>query len=658
MKIGTYYYPEQWPREQWKRDFDTMALMGLQIVHIGEFAWGTIEPREGDYQLDWIDECLGYAAERRMDVILCTPTAVLPVWMVDRDPTVINTHVRFGGRRHSNHLHPLVRERSRLVADAMAKRFGNHPSLIGWQIDNEFNAHFDQSEVTRKAFQDWLRAKYGTIDALNKAWGCAFWNTFYTDFAQIRMPASRDPEYRNQHECLDASRFWSDSFAEYAKLQSDAIRPHSPGRWVTTNFMPFFADIDPGAKASREAFDLWSWDTYPISGQGRAFANERFRIADPSVTGYVHEQMRGYNGRWALMEVQPGQINWSGYPVMPLPGAIRVMLWQAFCHRAEFVTVYRFRRPRFGIEMFHDGLVDWDGTTPMRGGREFSQTIRELQTLRDSLGGGSTLEQLQDDRPVAILHDHDQILYYLSLPQAKRFDYPGVCRRWHASSLRSGASARVVTRVGDAKGARVLVVPSHQMIEQSTVDALREFAEQGGHVIITGRTGLLDRNGQAWEALYSSPMYDLVGARTTGYDSLPEETFATVDMGGAKHKWGAWGDQVQPEAGTEVWATYADQFYAGMPAVTHAWRGKGSVTFVGPVDSDSLADAVMERVLPMAGVGVTKVPAPNVRVHKLGGVTVLLNFSPDAVECPAPKSAKLLIGERRVPPAGVAVWRE
>jgi beta-galactosidase len=657
MKIGTYYYPEQWPREQWTRDFDSMASMGLQIVHIGEFAWGTIEPREGAFQLDWIDECMRLASERRMDVILCTPSAVLPIWMVDRDPSVLFTGLRFGGRRHANHLHPLVRERSRLVAEAMAKRFGHHPSLIGWQIDNEFGGPFDQSEVTRRAFHDWLSAKYGSIDALNQAWGCAFWNTYYTSFEQVKFPARRDPEYRSPHECLDASRFWSDSFAGYAKLQSDAIRPHSPGRWVTTNFMPFFPDIDPNAKDCREAFDLWSWDTYPVHGTGKAYADERFRIADPSHVGYVHEQMRSHNGRWALMEVQPGQVNWSGYPVQMSPGAVRLLLWQAFCHRADFVTVYRFRRPRMGIELFHDGLVDWDGVTPMRGGREFAQTVRELSTVRESLGGGSTLESLQDDRPVAILHDHDQLLYYLSLPQSKRFDYPAACKVWHAASLRAGASASVVTRIGDAKSARVLIVPAYQMIEPATVEALRAFADEGGHVVITGRTALMDRTGQAWEAPYAGPIHDLIGARVIGYDALPEETFGTVEMSGKHHKWGAWGDQVQPDAGTEVWACYVDQFYAGTPAVTHAWRGKGSVTFVGPVDAESLAEAVMEKVLPMAGISLQRVPASNVRIHKLGAITVMLNFSPTAAEAPAPAAAKFLVGERRVPPAGVAVWK-
>ncbi|MFT3787759.1 MAG: beta-galactosidase [Tepidisphaeraceae bacterium] len=652
MRIGTYYYPEQWPREQWKRDFETMKSMGLQIVHMAEFAWGTIEPSEGKYQLDWIDECIGLAEAAGMQVILCTPTAVLPVWMVERDPSVLLTERRFGGRRHANHVHPLVAERSKLVARAMAERFGNRKSVIGWQIDNELGAHFDQSERTHAAFRAWVRDKYKTIDEVNRAWGCGFWNTFYTDFSQIKFPSRRDPEYRNQHECLDASRFWSWTFAQYVKLQADEIRRRSPGRWVTTNFMTFHPDADPGD--FQDIFDLWSWDTYPITGWGGDFKDERFRIADPASVGYMHDQMRGYSGRWALMEVQPGQVNWTGVPVQTMPGAVRQLLWQAFAHRSEFVTVYRFRRPRVGIEQFHDGLVDWDGVTPMRGGREFAQVITELKKLHDVVG--VELASLTDKQTVSILHDHDQLWYYQSLPQARRFDYVGICRRWHRVSEELAQGVRVTTTIDGAQDTDVLIVPAKQMIEASTIKGLEKFARDGGHVIITGRTGIFDRNGHAWEAKLAEPIHGLIGAAVTGYDSLPERTFGSVDMDGASHAWGMWGDQLEPHEGTAVWARYSDQFYAGTPAVTHRTLGRGSVTYVGPVDSDSLASAVLEKVLKLAGVETLKLE-PNTRVHRVGPVTVFANANPRPVVAPAPAGAEFIIGQRRVDAAGVCVWK-
>src|ERR1035437_7033016 len=197
MKIGTYYYPEQWPREQWERDFDSIAGMGLQIVHMGEFAWFQMEPEEGKINLDWLAECVEMARKRDLDVILCTPTAAPPIWLSQEYPETLpmladGTPGRFGGRRHYTPLSPDMIAATRRIVTAMADRFGQHPSVIGWQIDNEYCGAFDQSPATHKAFGQWLQNRYQTIEALNKAWGCQFWNTYYTDFSQILLPRKRE----------------------------------------------------------------------------------------------------------------------------------------------------------------------------------------------------------------------------------------------------------------------------------------------------------------------------------------------------------------------------------------------------------------------------------------------------------------------------------
>src|SRR4051794_30969561 len=196
MKIGTYYYPEQWPREQWARDFDNIVAMGLQIVHMAEFAWFSLEPRPGEFRFEWLDECLEMARQRKLDVILCTPTAAPPVWLAYEFPETLPVDEygrigRFGGRRHYSPTSPMMIEASRRIVTAMADRFGNHASVIGWQIDNEYGLDFDQSEHTHAAFREWLKRKYETIERLNVAWGCQFWNTYYTSFDQVLMPRRR-----------------------------------------------------------------------------------------------------------------------------------------------------------------------------------------------------------------------------------------------------------------------------------------------------------------------------------------------------------------------------------------------------------------------------------------------------------------------------------
>src|SRR3954470_5634837 len=196
MKIGTYYYPEQWPREQWERDFDRIQSMGLQIVHMAEFAWFTLEPQPGKFDFGWLDDCMEMARKRKLDVILCTPTAAPPIWLSQQHPDILpmdrhGTRERHGGRRHYSPTSSAFRDATRRIVTAMADHFGRHESVIGWQIDNEYGGAFDQSPETHAAFQEWLRRKYGTIEQLNQAWGNQFWNQYYTAFDQILMPTDR-----------------------------------------------------------------------------------------------------------------------------------------------------------------------------------------------------------------------------------------------------------------------------------------------------------------------------------------------------------------------------------------------------------------------------------------------------------------------------------
>lgn len=656
MKIGTYYYPEQWPAEDWERDFDRMVSMGLQIVHLAEFAWGTIEPKRDQFRFDWLDRSLELASRRKLDVILCTPTAVLPVWMIEEQPDVLFTGHRFGGRRHANHLHPLVIERSKRVVEEMARRYGDHPSVIGWQIDNELNMPFDQSEPTRLAYQTWLRSKYETIENLNLAWGCAFWNTFYTRFEQIRLSPSRDPEYRSPHECLDASRFLSASLAEFSRMQARILRPAIGARFITTNFMPFHPDTNPADFSDH--LSLFSWDTYPITGWGEAHKDERFRISDPSAVGLVHDQMRSFTNRWALMEVQPGQVNWSGYPVKPMPGAVRLLLWQAMAHQCEFITVYRFRQPRFGVELFHDGLVLWDGETPSRGGQEFMQTISDVKTLEQS-----GVISSENHRPLArdpeipevgLFFNQDQHFNYLSQQQSKRWSLPKLVTNYHNAIQRLALPARIVQESSDFSDLKLLIVPGVSMMEDSFIEKLSGYVRAGGHLILTGRSGLMDRNGKIPLGLYASRLHEIVGAKITGYDALPHETFGEIDFEKKKHRWGAWADQIEPTSAS-VLGTHIDQFYAGAPAVIQNQFGSGSATFVGPIDQGSLAEAVVECVARQIGLPI-EVLARRTRLYRMDKLTIFLNFNEKAVTAPAPGDARFIIGQRRVSAAGVAIW--
>ncbi|HEX4055011.1 MAG TPA: beta-galactosidase [Tepidisphaeraceae bacterium] len=664
MKIGTYYYPEQWPRQQWERDFDNIAKLGLQIVHMAEFAWFDLEPKPGEFKFDWLSQCVEMAKQRKLDVILCTPTAAPPIWLSQTLPQTLPVYEgkvrgRFGGRRHYNPLSPEFQDATRRIVAAMADRFGDHPSVIGWQIDNEYSNPFDQSEVTHAAFQKWLRKKYGDIQSLNRAWGNQFWNTYYTDFEQILMPPSREPKYGNPHQCLDASRFWSWAFAAYNRIQSDILKARIGNRFITTNFMSLHADCDP--QDMDEDITLSAWDSYPVTGREKEENDENYRIADPAQISLCHDQMASYQNRWGLMELQPGHVNWSGVPVRVYPGAIRLWIWTAFAHGSEFVTTYRFRQPRFGVELFHDGLVGTDGVTPSAGGREFSQVVQEMRRLDLSRVPKFADEPRRPTETVGLVLDFEQLWYYLTLPQARRWNQSLWLASWYAALSRLGVRIQIL-RPGTAwpSDLPLIVAPGVQMIDQELVSQFDSYARAGGNLVLTCRTGLMDRTGQLWEGPWAAPILPMIGASIDGYDSLRDDRFGQIKFGGSAYTWGVWGDQVTPNSGTEVLATYADQFYAGAAAVTRSRLGKGTVSYFGVFSEQPLVDAFVESLAKSIGPGrLSPRMIPNrVQVLRRGPYRIALNYQDKSVAAPASASAKFLIGSANLVPADVAVWEE
>jgi beta-galactosidase len=661
MKIGTYYYPEQWPREQWERDFDNIAAMGLQLVHMGEYAWFTMEPAEGQVRLDWLHECVEMAAKRKLAVVLCTPTAAPPVWLIEKHPDVLpiddtGRPKRFGGRRHYSPTAPALHDAARRIVAALADRFADHPAVIGWQIDTQYASdHFDQNAHAHDAFRAWLRERFGTIDALNKAWGCQFWNTYYTDFTQVQLPPGRELKHGNPHHVLDAARFWSHAYGQFNKLQADVLRPRVGERFVTTNLAPFAPDVNPADVA--HDLNFMAWDSYPCAGCEQAPTDQTFRMGDPSQIGFMHDYMAGFCDRWALMDLQPGQVNWGDAPVHLYPGAVRLWLWTALAHGAEFVATHRFRQPRFGPELFHHGLVGTDGVTPSLGGRQFNQTIDEVDRL-----DWAAMPPLADDfdpkRTVGLVFDFEQHWYFQILPQSKRWDYARLVRLWYGAFARLGLSVRVL-RPGQEWPADlpIVVAPGLQMVDHPTIDQMHRYAAAGGHLVLTCRTALMDRAGQTFEGPTAQPILPLIGGSIEAYDGLPEGTTAHVEMDGKRYAWGVWGDMLYGEAETKTLARYADQFYAGAAAVLQHKYEKGVVTYCGVYGEQAFTEALSERLAAQAKLPVTPLPS-RVHLRRRGPYRILLNYTAGTVDAPAPARTRFLVGTRKVEPAGVAVWKE
>jgi beta-galactosidase len=335
---------------------------------------------------------------------------------------------------------------------------------------------------------------------------------------------------------------------------------------------------------------------------------------------------------------------------------VRLWLWTAFAHGAEFVTTYRLRQARFGIELFHTGLLGTDGTTQTIGGKEFVQTIDEMQRLDASKLKAKQPEEFNPATTVGLLFDFEQLWYFQTLPQAKRWNQPQWLRAWYAACARNGLRVKILRP--DAPwpaGLKMLIVPGLQMVDDPLVWRLTDYARSGGHLVLTCRTGLMDRNGQLLEGPTAAPILPLIAGTIHAYDSLPDGKFGEVEMDGKKYKWGTWGDQLVNVPAAHVVAKYADQFYAGAAAVTQQRHELGTVTYCGVCSEAPFVEALIDKIAPMAGLTVAKLPW-RVQILRRGPYSILLNYGEQPVDAPAPKAARFIVGTRKTPAAGVAVW--
>jgi beta-galactosidase len=348
-------------------------------------------------------------------------------------------------------------------------------------------------------------------------------------------------------------------------------------------------------------------------------------------------------------------------PVRLYPGAIRLWIWTAFAHGAEFVTTYRFRQPRFGIELFHHGLVDTDGVTPSPGGKQFMQVLQEMKEL-DLAKVPKFADEPSDPRQtVGLVLDFDQLWYYMSLPQAKRWSQPTWLTRWYAALSRLSVRIRIL-RPGTPwpNDLPLIVAPGVQMVDDALVSQFDTYAKNGGNLVLTCRTGFMDRTGQLFEGPWAKPILPMIGASIDGYDTLRDDRFGQIKFNGKDFAWGAWGEQLIPNKGTEVLATYADQFYAGAPAITRTKHGSGVVSYFGVFSEQPLVDAFVESLagsLPREKLNWQLVPS-RVQVLKRGPYRIALNYNDKSQKFPAAPSAKYILGSETIGPADVAIWEE
>ena len=589
--FGADYYPEQWPEERWLIDVQLMVEAGFNVVRLAEFAWIKMEPQESIFNFEWLDRAIEIFHQKGIAVILGTPTASPPVWLVCKNPEVLRVlengqRATFGTRRIYCPSHPLYRERSRIITKAMADHFAGNPAVIGWQTDNEFGDRC-YCDNCRKEFQGWLQRRYTSLDELNTRWGTIFWSQTYSDWSQIPLPLSNLGSPPNPSLALDFRRFVSDAYACFQQEQIDILRPRCPGHFITHDMMGFeYNGLDYFNLA--KPLDFACWNNYPL-GFWHKLKHE------PSLPALNHDAMRGLQHKnfW-VMEQQAGPTGWETLSITPRPGALRLWAYQSIAHGADGIVFFRWRTARFGAEQYWHGLLEHDG----RAGRRYNE-IKQMGTELKRVG--EIFAGAKNKSRVAILQSYDSRFAFQVQRNSDYFSYEKHIAQIHAEFWKRNISVDVISPLADLLNYDLVIAPALHVLTDEIASIIRKYVHSGGTLVVTPRTGVKDTANAVVNLPLPGLLADVCGVIVDECDAITPENsqsivFNATILTGQSLPVQTWCDILLPQ-GAEVLACYEQDYYAGKPAVTRNTFGKGQAIYLGAFGTDIFYQAVFDWLL-------------------------------------------------------------
>jgi beta-galactosidase len=669
MQLGVCYYPEQWPQSYWATDAARMVEMGISHVRIAEFAWSCIEPKAARFDWAWLDKAVQTLSDAGLKIIMCTPTATPPKWLVDSDTSILAIDAngqpkRAGSRRHYCFSSVAYRAQSKRITAAVARRYGQHPAVVAWQTDNEYGCHLTVQSFSldaRHRFRAWLAQRYASIDKLNTAWGNVFWSQTYASFDEIDPPFQAVTEGHPALR-LDWKRFGSDEVVEFNREQVDIIRRESPGRLVTHNFMGFFTEFDH-YKVSKD-LDVASLDSYPIGFTQMFFLNDQEKhlwaqTGHPDIPGFHYDLYRGMcaQNKWWVMEQQPGPVNWAHWNPIPKDGMVRLWTWQAMMHGCELVSYFRWRQAPFAQEQMHAGLLAPD-SSEAQGAKEVKQLAQEIQQLQHAFPAGLSKKQAA----VALVFDYDSLWMADIQPQGLDYNALELAFRLYSTLRGLGLDVDIVASHADLSGYRLLVVAAQWWVNDALQSQLETTTAQ---VLIAPRAGSKSEHLSVSEPLPPGSLTTLVGAKVLRVGSLPPSVSVPlfVAEAAALTAWPApqtahasrWIEELQCLDARPLLVTAK-----GQPVVTR----KGKVTYAGAWLADADWQHLCIDICTLAGIQTTRLPQ-GLRLSYIDKVVLAANFSDQAMAwqphnvavAPAQSSLRILLGEDTIPPQGIAIWQ-
>jgi beta-galactosidase len=642
-----------------------MQEAGFNVVRLAEFAWVNMEPEEGRFEFGWLDEALDILHRHGISAILGTPTAAMPAWVPRKYPEVMamqanGQRVRWGVRKNNCLTSGAYRLLSERITRAMAAHFAEARNVIGWQTDNEFGGPLCYCPSCQAEFHDWLRAKYGKLEELNRRWGTHFWGQQYGEWEEIQFPEGREREwdysgsgYLSTHNpglCLDFQRFFSWLNVRFQHDQVRILRELCPNHFVTHNLMGLFSDLDYYQLA--EDLDHVSWDNYPVWGSPDIRYNATTAVA----------VMRGLKRKnvW-VMEQTAGPGGWSCFGRNPRPGEIRSIAFQQVANGADGMVWFRWRTCTAGREQYWHGLLGHDGK-PLRRYREAAQTAKELRQIEGELAGTTVKAE------VAVIYDYENIWALRIQPGFVGNSLQAQMMRYCSALFRAGVSADMVKPTQDLSGYRLVIAPELFLLPDAVATKLKGFVAGGGVLITDLRTGVKDETGLCHDRTLPGLLGEALGITIEEYEAMDEGmSYPVVGKEGIAGSFTGrhYADWVMPQ-GAQVLAGYEQRHLRPFAAATRNQFGKGAAYYVGTVVAEAgFYDQLIQHALKSAKVEPMVKPPVGVEAATREGdgkaLLFLVNHTeePQTVAVPAGR-LELLTGQQtgkelELEPYGVAV---
>ncbi|MFD0021609.1 beta-galactosidase [Streptomyces sp. NPDC058382] len=658
LGYGADYNPEQWPRAVWEEDVRLMREAGVNVVSLAIFSWARLQPTADSWDFEWLDEVMDLLHAGGIGVDLATATASPPPWLTTAHPEILPVTASGetlwpGARQHWRPTSPVFREHALRLVRTVATRYADHPALVAWHVNNELGCHnvYDYSDDAAHAFRDWLRRRYSTLDALNHAWGTAFWSQRYSDWDQI-LPPRLSASHPNPTQQLDFKRFSSDALKDHLLAEREILTEITPAVPVTTNFMVMSGIKGMDYADWADGVDFVSNDHYATTGP---------RSRDElSFCANLTSGLAGHRP-WFLMEHSTSAVNWQPVNLAKSPGELARDSLLHVAHGADAVCFFQWRQSAAGAEKYHSAMVPHAGPD--------SELFRDVVTL------GRTLEALaplagsrREPARVAILFDWESwwSSEHDSHPTSL-LDYHREALDWYSALLRLGIRADVVpARQADLASYDVVIAPVLHMVGQALAKDLTRYVEGGGHLVTTYFSAVVDENDHIWLGGYPGALRDLLGIRVEEFGPLLDGDSVGLDDATTGT---LWTDRISvPGNNVEILSRYSSGVYAARPAVTRRRTGRGSAAYVSTrLDVDGLI-ALLPRLLAPSGV-TSDLPEQArgaveqvVRRDGESRYLFLVNRGDVPVSVPAPAGQVLVgppAGEGLVlPPGGVAVLRQ